>query len=79
MHFKLKVGKPQQKMTFLSKTDEDFNFLDNDMYLRIEGENYDPLKSTTFTKVSKILDSHFSLINETIELKNERKEKKRSF
>ena len=68
LHFKLKTGKPEQLMTCVSKTNENFEFIKISKCPEKEGENYDPLKSTTFSIVKKMVGSDLSLINEIIKL-----------
>ena len=68
LHFKLKTGRPEQLMTCISKTDESFDFIKIDKCPYREGENYDPLKSNTYSIVKKMVDSDLSIIKELIKL-----------
>lgn len=75
MHFKLKIGKPEQIMSCISKTEKYFDFIQNEKCPENKGENYNPSKSSTYSNTIKYLDSNLNLINETIKLNIDNKEK----
>ena len=78
MHFKFQTVKPEQTITCISKTEDNDISIKFEKCIKKEGENYDPIKSSTCVNITKINGSKFYILNEEIIL-NENNQKQKTY